>query len=240
MPLRSVKMKRFIFGFQRRVWCPKWTPLSSSCFMLTTAMWRRLSVCARRPGAGPRFSVVAGTGWCAALASSGATPPAVARRDRGGDCPAWSAGRGRAKSTRRRRAAPDSIRDRRDGGSSPGRAPSTDRRRSARPARRDRADRSPRAHRVLAVLLILVAAVLVPGTATAAPAGARRPAGRRCGRLAAGGQPAVTRPFEAPAHAVRPPGTAGSDLRRCPGRRRCSPRATAWSRSPGWWPAGRW
>jgi hypothetical protein len=38
MPLRSVKMKRFIFGFQRRVWCPKWTPLSSSCFMLTTAM----------------------------------------------------------------------------------------------------------------------------------------------------------------------------------------------------------
>ena len=36
MPLRSVKMKRFIFGFQRRVWCPKWTPLSSSCFMETT------------------------------------------------------------------------------------------------------------------------------------------------------------------------------------------------------------
>jgi hypothetical protein len=31
-------MKRFIFGFQRRVWCPKWTPLSSSCFMLTTAI----------------------------------------------------------------------------------------------------------------------------------------------------------------------------------------------------------
>src|SRR5918998_4797295 len=38
MPLRSVKMNRFIFGFQRRVWCPKWTPLSSSCFMLTTAI----------------------------------------------------------------------------------------------------------------------------------------------------------------------------------------------------------
>jgi hypothetical protein len=40
-------MKRFIFGFQRRVWCPKWTPLSSRFFMLTTATWRRLSVHAR-------------------------------------------------------------------------------------------------------------------------------------------------------------------------------------------------
>src|SRR3954468_8318580 len=38
MPLRSVKMKRFIFGFQRRVWCPKWTPLSSSWRIVTTAM----------------------------------------------------------------------------------------------------------------------------------------------------------------------------------------------------------
>ena len=38
MPLRSVMMKRFIFGFQRRVWCPKWTPLSSSWRMVTTAM----------------------------------------------------------------------------------------------------------------------------------------------------------------------------------------------------------
>src|ERR671920_241975 len=38
MPLRSVKMKRFILGFQRRVWCPKWTPLSRSWRMVTTAM----------------------------------------------------------------------------------------------------------------------------------------------------------------------------------------------------------
>src|SRR5579884_2782498 len=30
-------MKRFIFGFQRRVWWPKCTPASSSCFMVTTA-----------------------------------------------------------------------------------------------------------------------------------------------------------------------------------------------------------
>src|SRR3954451_2414578 len=38
MPLRLVKMNRFILGFQRRVWCPKWVPLSSSCFMVTTAI----------------------------------------------------------------------------------------------------------------------------------------------------------------------------------------------------------
>src|SRR3954454_11489909 len=50
MPLRSVKMKRFIFGFQRRVWCPKWTPLSSRFFMLTTATWRRLPSRARAAG----------------------------------------------------------------------------------------------------------------------------------------------------------------------------------------------
>src|SRR5215211_7800091 len=41
MPLRSVKMKRFIFGFQRRVWCPKCTPLSSSWRMVTTAISAR-------------------------------------------------------------------------------------------------------------------------------------------------------------------------------------------------------
>src|SRR3954463_12346650 len=38
MPLRSVMMKRFILGFHRRVWCPKWTPLSRSWRMVTTAM----------------------------------------------------------------------------------------------------------------------------------------------------------------------------------------------------------
>src|ERR1700688_3936653 len=31
-------MKRFIFGFHRRVWWPKWTPASSSCRMETTAI----------------------------------------------------------------------------------------------------------------------------------------------------------------------------------------------------------
>src|SRR6516165_11503213 len=52
MPLRSVKMNRFILGFQRRVWCPKWVPLSSSCFMVTTAIVGHiplLSVVARHP-----------------------------------------------------------------------------------------------------------------------------------------------------------------------------------------------
>ena len=40
MPPRSSKMKRFIFGFQRRVWWPKCTPASSSSFMETTATLR--------------------------------------------------------------------------------------------------------------------------------------------------------------------------------------------------------
>ena len=35
MPPRSAKMKRRIFGFQRRVWWPKWTPASSSSRMET-------------------------------------------------------------------------------------------------------------------------------------------------------------------------------------------------------------
>src|SRR5437763_16818636 len=36
MPPRSVKMKRRIFGFQRRVWWPKWTPASSNSRIETT------------------------------------------------------------------------------------------------------------------------------------------------------------------------------------------------------------
>src|ERR1051325_1152041 len=32
MPIRSPKMYGFIFGFQRFVWCPKWTPASSRSF----------------------------------------------------------------------------------------------------------------------------------------------------------------------------------------------------------------
>src|SRR2546421_69940 len=60
MPPRSVKMKRFIFGFQRRVWWPKWTPASSSSFMETTGMvspFLRLSWwCAGRPRWKPGLS----------------------------------------------------------------------------------------------------------------------------------------------------------------------------------------
>src|SRR5712692_7676927 len=33
MPLRSPKMYSFIFGFQRLVWWPKWTPASSNSFI---------------------------------------------------------------------------------------------------------------------------------------------------------------------------------------------------------------
>src|SRR5512133_2503538 len=35
MPPRSPKMKRRIFGFQRRVWWPKWTPASRSSRIVT-------------------------------------------------------------------------------------------------------------------------------------------------------------------------------------------------------------
>src|ERR1700761_9089468 len=52
MPLRSVKMNRFILGFQRRVWGPKWVPLSSSCFMLTTAITGHSFVVGCRPASG--------------------------------------------------------------------------------------------------------------------------------------------------------------------------------------------
>src|SRR5262249_12485568 len=33
MPLRASKMNGFILGFQRLVWCPKWTPASNSSLM---------------------------------------------------------------------------------------------------------------------------------------------------------------------------------------------------------------
>ena len=40
MPSRSPKMKRRIFGFQRRVWWPKWTPASRSSLISTRATLR--------------------------------------------------------------------------------------------------------------------------------------------------------------------------------------------------------
>jgi hypothetical protein len=49
IPLRSMKMNRFIFGFHRRAWCPKWTPDSKSCFIVTTANAFSLDASASRP-----------------------------------------------------------------------------------------------------------------------------------------------------------------------------------------------
>jgi murein DD-endopeptidase MepM/ murein hydrolase activator NlpD len=66
----------------------------------------------------------------------------------------------------------------------------------------------------LAVLLILVAAVLVPGTATAAPEAPPFPVALWTAPLA--GALEVGRPFEAPAHAYGP-GHRGVDLVGAPG-----------------------
>src|SRR5438105_8675232 len=49
MPLRSPKMYFCIFGFQRLVWWPKWTPASSSSFIVSVAI--RLSPPPSPPGA---------------------------------------------------------------------------------------------------------------------------------------------------------------------------------------------
>src|ERR1051326_1329523 len=74
MPPRSVKMKRRILGFQRRVWWPKWTPASSSSRMETTDMcipfgWISLlrrgagGTGIRQPPAPPPVAVAAGSGF---------------------------------------------------------------------------------------------------------------------------------------------------------------------------------
>src|SRR6266851_5513684 len=47
IPLRSPKMYSFILGFQRRVWWPKWTPASSSSFIvISTAKFPPLRIAA--------------------------------------------------------------------------------------------------------------------------------------------------------------------------------------------------
>src|SRR5438477_5699356 len=58
MPERSAKMNRRIFGFHRRVWCPKWTPASSRSCNWGCAIptfpgfeFRRRSHLPRHPGA---------------------------------------------------------------------------------------------------------------------------------------------------------------------------------------------
>src|SRR3954470_4015265 len=83
MPLRSVKMKRFIFGFQRRVWCPKWTPLSRSWRIVTTAM---VVLLLSAPSAGvprPEHSrFLASAGRPARLAPAASPPASLAGPDR--------------------------------------------------------------------------------------------------------------------------------------------------------------
>src|SRR6185436_9102873 len=72
MPLRSPKMKSFIFGFQRFVWWPKWTPASSSSFMETVGA---------PPAPCVGFTVVAKpSSWSAAGHAGPAGLPASSRR----------------------------------------------------------------------------------------------------------------------------------------------------------------
>src|SRR5580765_7522123 len=45
MPFRASKMNGFILGFHRLVWCPKWTPESSSSLipiLITISLWLRV------------------------------------------------------------------------------------------------------------------------------------------------------------------------------------------------------
>src|SRR5688500_14365533 len=94
-------MKRFIFGFQRRVWWPKWTPASRSSRMETTAKGLAPFVvglrCSRRGAGGterkssaPPPVLVAGTEELDAGQSSGSAPvePSLRFRYRS-DMSAW-------------------------------------------------------------------------------------------------------------------------------------------------------
>src|SRR5205823_2379463 len=68
MPLRAVKMYGRILGFQRLVWCPKWTPASRSCFKVTcgtldsSLFHLRPGRVLKAQGSAGRASSVAGTG----------------------------------------------------------------------------------------------------------------------------------------------------------------------------------
>src|SRR5688500_13303959 len=47
-----MKMYFFIFGFQRRVWWPKWTPASSRSFMVTSLIRLSFGCSSARPDRG--------------------------------------------------------------------------------------------------------------------------------------------------------------------------------------------
>ena len=87
MPSRSPKMNGFIFGFQRRVWWPKWAPASSSARteggVRSSAAASPSGGCGERRGRWPRTSVSPSR-----LASAPARvlpyPPRVRGRDRRG------------------------------------------------------------------------------------------------------------------------------------------------------------
>src|ERR1051325_6190070 len=53
MPLRSPKMYFCIFGFQRLLWWPKWTPASSSSFIVRAAISPPRFASAALPGHRP-------------------------------------------------------------------------------------------------------------------------------------------------------------------------------------------
>ena len=190
--------------------------------MLTTAMVQPFwSARGRRP----RSSVVAGTGWCTALASGRATHPAVARRDRGGDCPAESGKRTREVDPSERAAPAQHTRAPRRRRFSPAARPSTDR--AARPLRR-RSRRAGstrmRARRPRCSLArCVLAAVVRRRAAGGRGAGRARSRALWAAPLAGdlGGDPPV-RPAAGPVRRRAP--------RRGPGRRargrRCSPPAT--------------
>src|SRR4051794_8585820 len=190
MPLRSVKMNRFIFGFQRRVWCPKWTPLSSSCFMLTAAMPCRPSVL-RAPRGLPS----------SVDAAPGGDRPGVLQHHTSGGCPPGPRWRlPRRAAGRRTREVDPSQTDRTTSIPAPRRAPprairpSTGGHRGLLPSGpRPRVD-GVRARLLLVAVLVPALLAPVPAVAEASPA---VPAAAWGWPL--NGTPAVTRAFEPPA-----------------------------------------
>src|SRR5205814_2196122 len=72
MPLRAPKMYGFIFGFQRLVWCPKWTPASSRFFIVTSVT--------RSPRAIPPFRESRRTGAHTRSRPAGATQGSLVHR----------------------------------------------------------------------------------------------------------------------------------------------------------------
>src|SRR4051812_17598316 len=209
MPLRSVKMNRFIFGFQRRVWCPKWTPLSSSCFMLTTAMPCSLPVARGAGRRAPRLT-----------RPPGGAPPWRPQRHSPGGCPPgprWRltrrrAGGGRAKSTRANGSRIEHTSPERS--SSPADPVVHSRRCSPPPGPCGGQSRAvPRSAPL--PLLLLAVWLAFPGAAGAAPFPAvPAPAAPWSWPLA--GRPPVTRPFDAP-DSPYGAGHRGVDLAGAPG-----------------------